>query len=231
MKKIKFLFITLILIFIISIGNLLVAASENPDEPSTDFEMITYLQTEDVKILSTMGNEFSDKAVVTANKITDAKKLMDYKNELGENANKMVVYEISAKENGNEVPPGGTLGMTFALPEDFEIEKTLILFMTSEGKYTIMPCRKGGSVSITTFSDTLGTYILVETVNPITLTDFFTSYDWGIESVTPAPTKGPEKDNERPANLAILITAGAFSIIALGVLVIFLCHKKKKYSA
>ncbi len=231
MKKTKTLIITLLFILTSAVGILPAYAAESPDEPSADFEISTYLETESIKMFSTMGNEFSPEATITADVISDSEKLNTYKEGLGKNANKITVYEITATENGQAVPPKGTFGITFVLPEGYDMEKTLVLLSAAEGQYDIMPCRKSGDTSITTFSDCLGTFIVVETTDPITLTDLHSTYVWGVESVTPAPTQEVAKDdNVSDKGLSVWLIVGIVAAVlaAVGIIGYFVYGKKKK---
>lgn len=230
MRKTKLLFVMLILILTLATGILPAWANDTPEEPTAEFELVTYLEQDEISIFSTMGNELPSGATLSAEKISDTEEINLFKNSLGENANKLVGYEITATENNKVIPPKGNLGITFLLPEGYDIEKTLVVFVNNHENYDIVPCRKSGGQSIKIFTDCLGTYLIVETVNPITLPDLHSSYNWGVESVTPAPTQEVAEGNTSSENgFSGWIIAGAVVVI-LSIVSVFgyFCYCKKK---
>jgi len=124
------------------------------------------------------------------------------------------------------VHPKGTFAISFNVPENYDMEKTLLLTVSENETPQIMACRKNGGGLITTYTDTLGTYVVVETVKPITLSDFYISNTWGSESATARPDSS---DDNRESTTYIWWGFGAMiAILAVGFGVVSFFKAKKK---
>lgn len=153
------------------------ATSEPTAEPSPELTAPPVLKLETVAeaegvVVEIQSGFFPENTVVKIEKIQDQAKNDEIKNTLGSNANKFVAYEITATSDNFAVQPGGSIHITFEFPEDYDIEKTLILYVPVEGKTEIVNSKLNENGTITAITDHLSTYVLVESVEPVPSPDF-----------------------------------------------------------
>ena len=58
--------------------------------------------------------------------------------EKAKNIQKFVAYDITASSNNAAVQPNGTVNITFAVPEDFDLSKTVIYYISDDGKLELV---------------------------------------------------------------------------------------------
>ena len=85
---------------------------------------------------------------------------------LGKVAKKIAVFEITAKSDNVTVQPNGKVKVIFDIPENFDPAKTVLYYVSEDGKYeriplTISSDKKTATAELTHFS----TYVLSESVD------------------------------------------------------------------
>ena len=101
-------------------------------EPSKPEQTVT--QTEGL-VLSAVENTFDKDTVVKAEKIEETSEAYEKVNTVLKSvAKKFVAYEITAVKNNATVQPDGTVTATFDIPKDFDTAKTVVYYVSDDGK-------------------------------------------------------------------------------------------------
>ncbi len=107
-------------------------------DKSTESEPVkptqTVTQTEGL-VLEAVENTFDKDTVVKAEKIEETAEAFEKVSAaLKPVAKKFVAYEITAVKNNAKIQPDGTVTATFDIPEDFDTAKTVVFYVSEDGK-------------------------------------------------------------------------------------------------
>lgn len=202
--------------------------------PGPVIQLEKIAETEEL-VIEISENCFPENVVVSIEKIEDQGKNEVLKETLGDNANKFVAFEITASSENVSVQPNGIVYITFEVPEDYDTNKTLVLYVPVEGLPEIVHSVANEDGTITAHTNHFSTYVLVESVEPVATPDFDgnNSVYWGAGSTSDEVDKDNAQSNtDKPAE-----EGGSGWIIAVIVIVVlagggavwyFLWYKKKK---
>ncbi len=100
----------------------------------TDGPVQTVTKTDGL-VLEAVENTFDKDTVVKAEKIEETAEVYEKVNTaLKPVAKKFVAYEITAVKNNATVQPDGTVTATFDIPTDFDTAKTVVFYVSDDGK-------------------------------------------------------------------------------------------------
>ncbi len=178
-------------------------------EPSKPEQTVT--QTEGL-VLSAVENTFDKDTVVKAEKIEETTEIYEKVNTaLKPVAKKFVAYEITAVKNNATVQPDGTVTATFDIPADFDTAKTVVYYVSDDGK-----------------TEELKTTVDAATRKATATLEHFSTY---VVAEKTAETTGDLKDdgdNDKPVSPWVIIAIIVFVLAAAALAVILVIKFKKK---
>ena len=128
-----------------------------------EFDVIAESET---LTLEAVNGTIPDDAMLTVEKVTDIDTLIELKSALAKDAEKITAYSISAR--GME-PDGlkGKIKGIFTLPDNYDKEKTAILFILPDGKYEIVPMEMQDDGTIIASISKIGTLVVAEKISAV----------------------------------------------------------------
>ena len=116
----------------------LCACGDKGDDTSSE-TLISVGKTEQVEVKAA-ENVFPENTVVEIKTIKEGDDFKKVDTALKEVATKFEVYDITAKSENVAVQPNGTVKATFDVPENFDIDKAAVVYVSDDGKVESLPC-------------------------------------------------------------------------------------------
>lgn len=122
--------------------------------------------TDDGVTITADGGVFPAGTTFTSEKVTSGAKYEVAQQ--AENIQKFVAYDIIAYSNNTPVQPNGTVNITFDVPENFDLSKTVVYYISDEGKLELVESSVDTEAhKITATLTHFSTYIVAEVSDSI----------------------------------------------------------------
>lgn len=192
------------------------SSSENA---SSAAEVEVLIENKDIKIEAEEGI-FPEGVVVKAEIVTDTAKIDSVKNSVKGVAEKFVLFDITAKSGLSSVQPNGKLTVTFAVPDGYNMDKLLVLYVDGEGKVDRLAANVNKTDRTITVELThLSYYLVAEMAEG-------ESADGTVSEDTTSQEEIPDESAPFPT-VRVIAVAVALLVIGGGVCWYLLYYKKK----
>lgn len=198
-------------------------SSESSSETtSSETELTVLTENKQIKIAAEKGT-FPEGVKLNATEITDKATLQVLTDTVKGVANKFVAFDITAKSGLSLIQPIGKLIVTFSVPDGYNMDKLLVLYVDDEGKVDRLSANVDKTERTITVELThLSTYLVAEAAE-----EGIASSDTSDEN-----TLSEKETEEGSSGITIRIIAAVVAVALLGGAVAwYLLYYKKKATA